>query len=822
MIKSSSEVGLGGLLHDVGKVYQRAYGNQPPPGFAEEGFTHQDYTAYFVRHVAGLDGSLAERAKRHHTQNVPDRLRPRPGEPLDWIVHFAASYAGGEGSENGTPNVSTATQTPLTSIFSQLKIGERQAPECVYPFLPTGRVGLAPGMPYPVEPSRSNTSADAYLRLVQHIESRVSKLKKLAPTPDVLLANLGMIFLEALWGVPADTSNIQGISLYDHLRLSAAFAAALFAYHQEQGLSVEAVRDETQPKFLLVGGDMSGIQSHIYRIKNAQGQGGIAKRLRARSLEVSLAAEAMALGLLERLWLPPVQRIMSAGGKFYALLPNTAAAETALQAHREAWEAWALEQGAGLLPVLSDVAFSPNELKEAGFDNVFQKLGIRMAETKLRPLSSQISLFPEPFQHRQGQSRRPCAVCGVRPAASDEPGAACTECSRDREVGTRLPRTRSITATASPQHPYYRFPELSFDFGHKGYILRSDADFSPAGTPWELRPLLGHLPTVGDAMEQLGHASLDDFRAWMEASSLGSEDDTPLHKDRPLTYGELAHLSEGASYLGALMLDADRMGETFTRGFEHLSKPMSPGRIATLSRAIETFFTLEVGGLIQDATRYREHLGFSESEARSKSQRYRLIYTVYSGGDDLFLVGPWDVLLDFALDLNNLYRRYTTHPSLTLSGGFALLRPTTPVPMIYESAHRAEAAAKERGKDPESPTRGQGHLALFGQAVSWPALQELAPWARWLSGELRAGRFPSALAYRLLKLHRRFENERDEARRMFYKPQLAYLLRNYSDNEKFPEYRERLGMLLDHTRPEWAHLPVWVEWGLYGARGRKG
>jgi len=821
MASSIHEITLVGLLHDIGKLYQRAYGNSAPVDFGEGGYTHQDYTAYFLKKFSIFAPQLADIAKRHHlAENIPERLRPRTSEPKDWVVYFADNYASSErAAANQAPD--TAVQnTPLATIFSQVKISDDTGDNTVYEFLPEGFVGLQSGLTYPVEPSRANVRRDSYKRLVEELESRVADLAKLSPNDNAILANLTMFLLEALWPVPADTRGDTGISLYDHLRLTAAFAAALYSYHLEDDLAIKAIRDESPQKFLLVGGDVAGIQGHIYRITDAQGQGGVAKRLRARSLEVSLAAEAMSLGLLERLGLTPLQRIMSAGGKFYLLLPNTQRARSMLDEHRREWEEWALNQGASLLPVLSAVPFGPEDLKSSGFAGVFKRLLGSMAEDKLRPLASQQARFAAPYPRREGQSLRPCVVCGVRPARSDEPGAACVECERDRLVGGRLPQTRSLSVAANPVKPYYQFPLLNFDLRSNEYVLRGEADFSPAAHPWELRPLLGHLPTVADAMEAR-NIDLKGYRAFLEEQGLSLDDDE-LSASKPLTFGELAHLSNGASYLGALMLDADRMGEAFAKGFAHLKEEKGPGRIAALSRAIDTFFTLEVGGLIKETSRYEKHLDYSHREAEEKGRRYRLIYTVYSGGDDLFLIGPWDTLLDFAVDLNELYRRYTRHPAFTISGGFALLKPTTPVPLIYESVHSAEQQAKEKGKDPDSPTNGQGHLTLFGQAATWKDVSRLKPWAGWLAEELSSGRFPSALAYRLLKLYRYFAEEPDKAKKMFYKPQLAYVLRNYTDDNKYPGYYERLRQLLDDSQPAWAHLPVWVEWGLYGARGRKG
>jgi len=818
MAPSIYELTLAGLLHDIGELYRRAYGNSPPADFDEGGYTHQDYTAYFLKKFPIFTPRLADIAKRHHLAGgTPERLRPRANEPGDWIVYFANNYASSKHTDAElTPG--TVVEIPLASIFSQVRIGDRTGDDTVYDFPAEGLTGLRPGLMYPVESNRTSVQRNSYKRLVEKLESRVAELAKLNPSDNAILANLTMFLLEALWPVPADTRGDTSISLYDHLRLTAAFSAALYSYHLENGLSVEAIRDESPQKFLLVGGDVAGIQSHIYRITDAQGQGGVAKRLRARSLEVSLAAEAMSIGLLERLGLTPLQRIMSAGGKFYLLLPNTKEAKNELDEHRQKWEEWALNQGASLLPVLSAVPFGPEELKSSGFAGVLKSLLRAMAQDKLRPLASQQARFAVPYPERQGQSLRPCSVCGVRPARSDEPGAVCVECERDRLVGGRLPQTRHLSVAANPAKPYYQFPLLNFDLLSNEYVLRGETDFSPAAHPWELRPLLGHLPTVADAMKAR-NIDLEGYRAFLEEQGLSLDDDDELLTHKPLTFSELAHLSNGANYLGALMLDADRMGEAFAKGFAHL-KEERLSHVAALSRAIDTFFTIEVGGLIKEASRYEKHLSCSRADAEGKERRYRLIYTVYSGGDDLFLIGPWDVLLDFAADLNELYHRYTRHPAFTISGGFALLKPTTPVPLIYEAVHSAEQLAKEKGKDPGSPTAGQGHLVLFGQAVTWKSINKLKPWAGWLTKELSSGRFPKALAYRLLRLYRYFVEEPDLAKKMFYKPQLAYVLRNYTDDNKYPRYYERLKQLLDHTQPAWAHLPVWVEWGLYGARGR--
>lgn len=354
--------------------------------------------------------------------------------------------------------------------------------------------------------------------------------------------------------------------------------------------------------------------------------------------------------------------------------------------------------------------------------------------------------------------------------------------------------------------PHYRFPGLWVALEQsEHYTLRSQADFSPKTHPWEPRLLAGHIPTLADALRVRKWRSLAEYQAWAKEQGLWEEEEGGRSTEDPLTLAELAEFSTGAKYLGALMLDADRMGEAFATGFvnEEGKDASSPSRIASLSRMLELFYAGEVLELIRNPTTYAGRLGWDELKAREKAQRYPLIYSVYAGGDDLFLLGPWDVLLEFALDLEALYRQFTQHPQLTLSGGFVLVSPSLPIPLLAEAVQEAEKQAKIDGRN---------RLHLFGQSVAWNELRGLVPWVqhfqRHLNAESKAG-LSSALAYRLLRLWKQHK-EGDPAQQMRYKPLLAYALR-----ERSSDIRQHYLQLTDHANTAWRHLPVWLQWGLY-------
>ncbi|RDI94745.1 type III-A CRISPR-associated protein Cas10/Csm1 [Meiothermus sp. QL-1] len=791
---------LAGLLHDLGKLYQRAYWGRPPEGVSD--WSHPAYTAWAVlrwREWFPDAEELARAAARHH-EGWHTKPEWQPKSPAEWCVALADTYASSERKEVDEKS-GRAPETPLKSVLANLRVqGVYGEKDWGYSMVRAGQeVGQKPGEAYPE--ARPNVSQDTYWRIVERLDARLDELARFKPSGEILLSNLLGIFQELLWNVPSDTQGEPDVSLFDHLRLTGAIAAALWAYHGTAP-TVEALRDEAPEKFLLVLGDLGGIQGHIYRIQGAQtGVGGLAKRLRARSLEVSLAAEAMGLDLLRRTGFTPLQRIMSAGGKFYLLLPNTEAVKRALEEVRKEWETWALEQGATLLPFLAEHAFAPAGFK--AFSKELQQAHRKLALAKLRPLSSRLD---KPYLNPTNVSLRPCAACGVRPAKSAS-DALCCGCERDAHLGRLIPKRQEVGFFKdNPPKPHYRFPGWSVALKpSKHYTLRTRLDFAPAAYPWEPRLLAGHIPTLRDALKLGNWRDLSEYQDWARKQGLWEEEEGGREEDDPLTLAELAEFSTGAKYLGALMLDADRMGEAFATGFvnEKGQDHSSPSRIASLSRMLELFFAGEVLELIRNPETYAERLGWDELKAREKARRYPLIYSVYAGGDDLFLLGPWDVLLEFALDLEALYRQFTQHNNLTLSGGFVLVNPSLPIPLLAEAVQEAEKQAKKDGRN---------RLHLFGQSVPWNELRGLVRWVqdfqRHLNAESKLG-LSSALAYRLLRLWKQHK-QGDPAQQMRYKPLLAYTLR-----ERNEEIRQHYLQLSNHTDPAWKHLPVWLQWGLY-------
>lgn len=84
---------------------------------------------------------------------------------------------------------------------------------------------------------------------------------------------------------------------------------------------------------------------------------------------------------------------------------------------------------------------------------------------------------------------------------------------------------------------------------------------------------------------------------------------------------------------------------------------------------------------------------------------------IYAGGDDLFISGVWNEVIDFAFEIYQSFRKYTGYnPSVTLSAGISFAGAKYP---LYQSANESgEAEEKAKGN-------GRDSLGLFGEVFKW-------------------------------------------------------------------------------------------------------
>jgi CRISPR-associated protein Csm1 len=211
----------------------------------------------------------------------------------------------------------------------------------------------------------------------------------------------------------------------------------------------------------------------------------------------------------------------------------------------------------------------------------------------------------------------------------------------------------------------------------------------------------------------------------------------PMDKERGrlLDLGEIADQSTGAKFLGVFKADLDNAGKVFS-GLQRKERQK-------LSQDVELFFTKDLQSLIE--------------------KHYRDCYVVYSGGDDLFLLGPWNQLIHFALDLRNRLSKAAVGwkaESLTLSAGFKLAHPSSPVRYVAMEVDKALDHAKEN--------QGKNCISIFERLLQWDELEEGIAWAE----EFTRSASDRKLSVGFLQ---RLQYYADESRRFFEGHELSAL-----------------------------------------------
>lgn len=443
------------------------------------------------------------------------------------------------------------------------------------------------------------------------------------------------------------------VSLYEYGRLTAALASC-YAQLAPQAAEPDCGHLQAQPCLLLFSCDFSGIQNFIYLISTKSAL----KMLRSRSFYLELMMEHLLDELLDACGLAHCNCLYAGGGHAYALLPRTEQAEQAAEAFSASANRWLREQfGISLYLACGVQPCSPADLfglnGQQAYGNVFRGLSARLGHAKLTRCDAAAL---KALNHSL-QDARECRICG-RPAEKD---GLCGWCDRFARLGGRLTEPNRVFAIAKEPLALSKLclPMPGIAESRYACLLSAEQAKSLAGVPQVLRwySKNGAVPLSGCR------------RLWM-----GDHCPTPLLE-------ELSRQAEGIVRMGVFRADVDNLGKAFISGFaspDGKRNRVSLVRTMAFSRCISIFFKRYINQILKP---------------------FEGVLVVYSGGDDLFLVGGWSELLQAARCLRQAFARFTGG-ALTFSGGFGLYTDHYPVARAAQETAGLEDFAKESpGKD---------------------------------------------------------------------------------------------------------------------------
>ncbi|HOK50132.1 MAG TPA: type III-A CRISPR-associated protein Cas10/Csm1 [Sedimentibacter sp.] len=386
--------------------------------------------------------------------------------------------------------------------------------------------------------------------------------------------------------------------------------------------------------------------------------------------------------------------------------------------------------------------FMFREGKPASTANCFKRLSDKISEGKLSRYSR--GHLEEIFDINTPQeAHRECGICGSSIELvdwEDEGKAICKGCRSLVKIGEKL---------------VYRYDDTMVIPVLKGYDEKGIKLPEVFGE--------GSCTLVFDTLENI-RAKLDDslikrvysknkmIAGFKGANRIFAADYswcTESKNNKPVEFEKLVNDAEGIKRLGVLRADVDNLGRLFSNGFrmgEDTNGFQTLGRYISISKSLTRFFKDSINKI-------------AGNEKIKKS-----LAIVYSGGDDVFAVGPWNQVIEFARDLRKAFEEFTCG-ALSFSAGIGFYEHKYPVSRMAEETGQLENYSKtiDEGKDRIAlfGMEGIGGKTLCKHVYKWKEFDRVMEKADFLFDYLNDDKNPSlgkTKLYKYLKLINEAEN----------------------------------------------------------------
>ena len=654
MQKQTRQVTYGCLLHDIGKLLYRAGGDSG---------THSRQGWAFLRSLWREEKEILRCVQLHHAAEL--RAAAPAEDDLSWIacaadnLSAAADRREAEEGEAGT----FRRYMPLASVFTHLN-GEHPD-HSIAPYPQDGTLRMP-------ERHAAALSAEPYQAAAEALRRRLAEL----PREDAWVDSL-LCLLESYTSMfPSSTcaGESPDISLYDHLKTTAAIGACISEYLLSSGernykkrLFLEEAAFRKENAFLLYSADISGIQKFLYTVASDKAL----RSLRSRSFFLELLMEHYADELLLACGVSRTNLLYSGGGHCYILLPNTESVKAALSAWNQRFNAWLSgEFGVSLFLAHGWTECSGNDLtntpaEDAPYKAMFRRVSAAVSRHKMHRYSAgDLRRLNRPTP----ASGRECKVCG---RTDDLIDGRCPWCRLFAALSEKI-QTKDVYFVGTGEDAEHDFALPTPD-GY-AYILLTDE--KTARLRLDSGAAVRRIYSKNRAFTGLRYST----RLYVGDYAFSNRMD------------ELAQNASGVRRLGVCRMDVDDLGRSFVSGYERPGRATAAetqhyvtiSRTAAFSRQMSLFFKCYINDVLSGKHGGKQPLA---------------VTIVYSGGDDVFLVGAWNDTLEACLRIRAALRQFSCG-SLTISGGLCVTDDSYPIRLAAERAGELEDRAKgEPGKD---------------------------------------------------------------------------------------------------------------------------
>ena len=774
---------LAGLLHDIGKFWQRGAAGWeplshhlkqnwndvcPPSGYDKDkpGYQHALFTSQFFDTYSdvipvhleenGKSYLLREWSARHHKQDTGL-------DEFSRIIGFADKLSSGqdrrddEETEESVKGRYLFKKTPLVNIFDTMYGGRNISERSYYPLKALDNTATV----FPVTKELPDEELpENYAELWTHFERELQQLPQ--TNYGALVTTLHHLLKKYTWSIPSATNAMLDISLYDHLSTTASIAACLYDSIGKHGALPETFDgikegEKDKSRFIILAGDFSGIQKFIYQITSK----GAAKTLKGRSFYLGLLQNQIITRILDIFDVQRGHVLMESGGRFQLLLPNIEEKAQLVKSEIERFNHRLNKAFDGVLYLGHGMKSFPAARlmdRTSDFGKLVEETYDLVEQSKNRRFSG--SLDADFFQPRPIKGTKGAQICEVTGMDLDEDEVAGVEADTE-DAGLQEGAVRSKTVQEQiklgrwlrnadylltykgrgEQHPKEITPLQHIDdpveyYPPITYAILSNADEDKEKLQKALRdPALADIQLLNDfdfsgVMNNEAHYSTGTQfygASWTPSPII----DEKNGKERPVEFTDIAE--DGVNNdMAVLRLDVDNLGKIFKEGFDqkHYQDGRGRGSIArysTLSSMLDWFFAGYIDHLLKaDFAMQSVYVVGQDDKDEVPNEHLRdHILPVYAGGDDVFIICRWDIAPLLARRIRDDFRRFTNYnEKVGLSGGVSVVHGKYPIHKAAQEAETLEGEAKAL-EDADGEPDGKNAFTLFDVPLDWQDLDKV-------------------------------------------------------------------------------------------------
>jgi len=555
------------------------------------------------------------------------------------------------------------------------------------------------------------------------------------------------------------------ISLYNHLVSTAAIARCMVEYNTIIPEGKQKIGGEEEPRYLIISGDINGIQDFIFKMRfPAQARKNSASRLRGKSFYLELLSNAIVNEILYNLSLDVTNIFSFAAGNFKIIAPNTPETEEKLNEIKLKIEKYLFSQfGLDLGLTLVWTEISKKELSNYSLLEEKVSNNIELAKYRKKtilPFENEDNIITDKtlkfFEKKETPiNKKKCVVCESLVDASNEE-SLCDNCKIHEKIGKKLPKTKAIILTRKNIGKQLFKNELVLSILDLKFVFveKNVNDF---------------IQQINDPSILVYHSNFIELVKNQNISNVGLrflnfQISMPKYKENLISFDYLTEASLGIKRLGILKADVDNLGTIFKAGLNvrkensDFKERKTISKLRDLSMRLELFFGYYTTVIAQkpqfrlwlkpcskhidyfeevtasseetsstEITFYRHNSlkdknneVFSCKECNKKSNYTSAIYGLFSGGDDFIFIGPWDMIIDFAIEVNKEFRRYSSNnPWITISAGIELSQANYPISRALINAEHSLEESKSFLKYKNNKIPLKNSVTLFGETLLW-------------------------------------------------------------------------------------------------------